>query len=78
MSKAPSVDLEALDEARDKLTEEDPAKAAVVKLRLFTGLSMPEVARVLKISLAIAERHGTYTRTWLYAKLKDRGDSANP
>jgi hypothetical protein len=39
---------------------------------------MPEIARVLKISLATAERYWTYARTWLFAELKDRGDSANP
>jgi DNA-directed RNA polymerase specialized sigma24 family protein len=76
MAKAPSVDLEALDEAFDKLTEEDPAKAELVKRRFFAGLTMPEIARVMKISLATAERHWTYARTWLYAELKDRGDSA--
>jgi hypothetical protein len=30
---------------------------------------------VLKISLATAERHWTYARTWLYAELKDRDGS---
>jgi hypothetical protein len=39
---------------------------------------MPEIARVLKISLATAERHWTYARTWLFAELKDWGDSTNP
>ena len=78
MAKAPSVDLEALDEALDKLTEEDPAKAELVKLRFFAGLTMPEIARVMKISPATAERHWTYARTWLFAELKDRGNSANP
>ena len=74
-AKAPSQDFEALDEALNKLTEEDPAKAELVKLRFFAGLTMPEIARVLKISLATAERHWTYARTWLYAELKDRGKS---
>ena len=78
MAKAPSVDLEALDEALDKLTEEDPAKAELVKLRFFACLTMPEIARVMKISLATAERHWTYARTWLFAELKDRGDTADP
>src|SRR5262245_50639188 len=72
-----SEDLEAIDEAIDKLAAEDPAKADLVKLRFFAGLTMPEIAQVLKISLATAERHWTYARTWLYAELKDRDDSAN-
>jgi DNA-directed RNA polymerase specialized sigma24 family protein len=78
MAKAPSVDLEALDEALHELAGEDPAKAELVKLRFFAGLTMPEIARVMKISLATAERHWTYARTWLFAELKDRGDTADP
>ncbi len=77
LAKEPSEDLEALDEALTKLAAEDPAKAELVKLRFFAGLTMPEIARVLKVSLATAERHWTYARTWLYAELKDREDSAN-
>jgi RNA polymerase sigma factor (TIGR02999 family) len=77
LAKEPSEDLEALDEALTKLAAEDPAKAELVKLRFFAGLTMPEIARVLKISLATAERHWTYARTWLFAELKDRDDSAN-
>jgi RNA polymerase sigma factor (TIGR02999 family) len=77
LAKEPSEDIEALDEALTKLAAEDPAKAELVKLRFFAGLTMPEIARVLKISLATAERHWTYARTWLFAELKDRDDSAN-
>jgi RNA polymerase sigma factor (TIGR02999 family) len=77
LAKEPSEDIEALDEALTKLAAEDPAKAELVKLRFFAGLTMPEIAQVLKISLATAERHWTYARTWLYAELKDRDDSAN-
>ena len=77
LAKEPSEDLEALDEALTKLAAEDPAKAELVKLRFFAGLTMPEIARVMKISLATAERHWTYARTWLFAELKDRGDTAN-
>jgi RNA polymerase sigma factor (TIGR02999 family) len=73
----PSEDLIALDEALSKLAAEDPAKAELVKLRFFAGLTMPEIAQVMKISLATVERHWTYARTWLFAELKDRGDSAN-
>ena len=53
------------------MTAHDPVKAEVVKLRFFAGLTMPEVARTLNISLATAERYWTYARTWLYAELAD-------
>jgi RNA polymerase sigma factor (TIGR02999 family) len=77
VGKDESEDLEAIDEALDKLAAEDPAKAELVKLRFFAGLTMPEIARVLKISLATVERHWTYARTWLYAELNDQNASAN-
>jgi DNA-directed RNA polymerase specialized sigma24 family protein len=48
-----------------------------LKLRFFAGLTMPEIAQVLKISLATAERHWTYARTVLYGELKDRESSAH-
>jgi DNA-directed RNA polymerase specialized sigma24 family protein len=70
-----SKDLEAVDEALSKLAAEDPAKAEVVKLRFFAGLTMPEIAKVRKISLATTERHWTYARTWLHAELSDRVNS---
>jgi RNA polymerase sigma factor (TIGR02999 family) len=71
--RAPPVDVLALDEALTRLAGHDPVKAEVVKLRFFAGLSMPEVARSLGVSLATAERHWSYARTWLYAELADEG-----
>jgi RNA polymerase sigma factor (TIGR02999 family) len=69
--QAPSEDLLALDEALTRLTAHDPIKAEVVKLRFFAGLTMPEVAQSLDLSLATAERYWTYARTWLYAELTE-------
>jgi RNA polymerase sigma factor (TIGR02999 family) len=71
--KAPSEDLAALDEALTRLTAHDPVKADVVKLRFFAGLTMPEVAQSLDISLATAERYWSYARLWLYAELTEAG-----
>ncbi len=78
LAREPSADLEDLDLALTKLAAEDSEKAELVKLRFFAGLTKPEIAQVLKFSLATAERHWTYARTWLYAELKDGGNSANP
>ena len=69
--QAPSEDLPALDEALTRLAAHDPIKAEVVKLRFFAGLTMPEIAQALDISLATAERYWTYARLWLYAELTD-------
>jgi RNA polymerase sigma factor (TIGR02999 family) len=71
VSNAPSLDLLALDEALSRLAETEPAKADLVKLRFFAGLTMPESAAALKISLATAERYWTFAKSWLYAELSD-------
>jgi RNA polymerase sigma factor (TIGR02999 family) len=70
-----SEGLIALDEALDKLAAEDPAGAELVKLRFYGGLTMPEIAEVMKISLRTAERQWVYARTWLYAELTQRENS---
>jgi RNA polymerase sigma factor (TIGR02999 family) len=71
LSPAPSMDLLALDEALSRLAETEPAKAELVKLRFFAGLTMPEAAAALDISLATAERYWTFAKSWLYAELAD-------
>jgi RNA polymerase sigma factor (TIGR02999 family) len=65
----PDLDLVAVDEALNKLTARDPAKARLVELRFFAGLTMPQVAEVLGVSLATAERQWAYTKAWLLAEL---------
>ncbi len=69
VSAAPSFDLLALDEALSRLAETEPTKAELVKLRFFAGLTMPEAAAALGISLATAERYWTFAKSWLYAEL---------
>ncbi len=44
----------------------------MVKRCFFADPTMPEIAVVMRISLATAERYWTYARTWLYAELKDQ------
>jgi RNA polymerase sigma factor (TIGR02999 family) len=73
VGEEPAVDVLALDAALEKLAASDPDKAQVVKLRFFAGLTMPEVAAAMEISLATAERHWTFARSWLYAELADAG-----
>jgi RNA polymerase sigma factor (TIGR02999 family) len=62
-----------LDEALIKLAAEEPEKAELVKLRYFSGLSIPDAARVLAISEATAKRHWAYARAWLYCELDQTG-----
>jgi RNA polymerase sigma factor (TIGR02999 family) len=69
VSAAPSLDVVALDEALARLAETEPAKAQLVKLRFFAGLTMPEAAAAMNISLATAERYWAFAKSWLYAEL---------
>ena len=62
--------LLALDEALQELEKEEPAKAQLVKLRYFAGVSLEEAAKCLGISLATAKRHWVYARSWLYGKIQ--------
>lgn len=65
------ADLVALDDALSTLAAQEPVKAELVKLRFFAGLTMPEAAAALGISLATAERYWKFARSWLYAELTD-------
>ncbi len=76
ISESPRLDVLALDEALTMLAELDPVKANLVKLRYFTGLTTPEAAAALGISLATAERYWTFAKTWLFAELSEPMDSA--
>jgi RNA polymerase sigma factor (TIGR02999 family) len=61
-----SEELLAIDEALQSLAPEDPAKAELVKLRYFAGLTLEEVAACQGISLATAKRRWAVARAWLY------------
>jgi RNA polymerase sigma factor (TIGR02999 family) len=69
-----SVDeLLSLNEALNKLAQEDPKKAELVKLRYFTGLSVQEAADILGISRATADRYWAYAKVWLYCAISGEG-----
>lgn len=68
-----SVDVLALDEALDQLTQLDPQKAQLVKLRYFTGMTIDDAAAMLGISTATAVRSWRYARAWLADKMEMDG-----
>jgi RNA polymerase sigma factor (TIGR02999 family) len=72
----PSLDMLALDEALERFEKIDALKAKLVKLRYFTGLTVPQAADVLAISPATADRYWSYARAWLHAELK-KGNTEN-
>ena len=68
--------LLALDDVLTRFAAIDPRKAELVSLRFFAGLTMPEVAAALGISLATAERWWQFARAWLYAELQDEAPAS--
>src|SRR5438270_13408246 len=66
--------LLALNDALDQLAEQEPAKAELVKLRYFAGLSLEEAAACLGISLATAKRYWAVARARLFVALSEPGE----
>ena len=66
----PDDELLALDEALERLAEQEPQKAELVKLRHFVGLTLAEAAEVLGISEPTAKRYWAYARAWLFRELE--------
>jgi RNA polymerase sigma factor (TIGR02999 family) len=63
------IDALALDEALTRFAVLDPAKARLVELRYFAGLSIPQAARALGVSPATAGRQWVLARAWLRREL---------
>jgi RNA polymerase sigma factor (TIGR02999 family) len=59
-----------LDEAIEKLGEQDAVKAELVKLRFFAGMTAKDAADALNISSATAERYWAYARAWLHTEMQ--------
>jgi len=64
-----AVELLALDEALEKLAAFDKRKADVVEMRYFGGLTMEEIADVLKVHVNTVTREWSAARAWLFATL---------
>jgi RNA polymerase sigma factor (TIGR02999 family) len=70
----PHDDALAIDDALARLAAEEPAKAELVKLRYYAGLSLEEAAACLGISQAMAKRYWIVARAWLFAALSETED----
>ena len=64
-------DVLALNEVLNQLAEVDAQAATLVKLRYFTGLTMPQAAEALGMSARSAERLWTWSKAWLFRELQD-------
>ena len=69
-------DLIAFDEALERLAARDPRAAALVKLRFFAGLTIPQAAEAIGVCVATAENDWSYAKSWLKIELSDSGGRA--
>src|SRR5262249_7805514 len=64
-----SDELIDLDEALSNLHATDPRAAELVKLRVFAGMTIDEVAEVQGVSPRTVKRNWAYARAWLGREL---------
>ena len=65
----PVEDLLTLESALTRLEAEDARAAEVVILRFFSGMSNPEVAEHMGVSLRTVESEWTFAKAWLRREL---------
>jgi RNA polymerase sigma factor (TIGR02999 family) len=64
-----NVDVVALDDALNTLSEVDPRQSRVVELRFFAGLSLEETSQAMGIATATVQRDWTAARAWLHREI---------
>jgi RNA polymerase sigma factor (TIGR02999 family) len=66
-------ELVALDDALEELTRIDERQGKIIQMKFFGGLTAPEIAQVLGISLATVERDWATARIWLRREMSRAG-----
>ena len=74
VGRQPGLDLVALDDALNALARIDERKGRVVEMRFFAGLSVDEIAAVLKVSPVTVRRDWNSAKIWLYRELSGETD----
>ena len=65
-----SLDVLAVNEALERLSEADPHLAELVSLRFFAGMSIEDAARALDASPATVKRDWVFARAWLVEQVR--------
>lgn len=63
------ADTLAIDEALERLAARDPDQERIVELRFFAGLTIEEIAHVLRRSPRTVKREWQLARAWLFREL---------
>ncbi|MBI4607363.1 MAG: sigma-70 family RNA polymerase sigma factor [Planctomycetes bacterium] len=66
----PGVDALDVEEAIARLAALEPRQARMVELRVYSGLTVAEIARVLGISPKTVEKDWRMARAWLHRRLR--------
>lgn len=70
LAPEPANDVVALDGALKALASMDERKSKVVELRFFGGLSVDEIAEVLRVSSDTVLRDWKFAKSWLLRKIE--------
>jgi RNA polymerase sigma factor (TIGR02999 family) len=73
----PDVNLLALDDALQRLTQRDERKGRIVELRFFGGLGVKETAEVMKVSPETVMRDWKLAKVWLLREVRKGGGREN-
>jgi RNA polymerase sigma factor (TIGR02999 family) len=65
----PTENVLAVHEALEELEKRDPAKAQIVLLRYFSGMTTAETAEILGLATSTLDRKWRYIRAWLLKRL---------
>jgi RNA polymerase sigma factor (TIGR02999 family) len=63
--------LLTIDEALERMREDYPIDAEVVKLLFFAGLTIKEASEALELSESTVKRHWAFARAWLYREISE-------
>ena len=77
LAAGPDDNILDLHEALSKLQEADSARAELIKLRYFAGLTVAQAADAMGISVTTAERYWRFGKAWLLAEMSDEADSVD-
>lgn len=64
-----AIDLLLLHEALERLATVDSRAAAIVEMRFFGGMSLPEISTALGAALRTVERDWEHARAWLHGEM---------
>lgn len=73
VTEARAEELLALDEALEKLAAFDRRRCEIVEMRYFGGLTVEEIADILKVHPNTVMRDWKAAKAWLYAELTTEG-----